>query len=90
MEYQHDDLHKEEWTFYFDTNSMVLYLDKYIMWERPTKRSGWKIFQSYNRLPDRNAGMKIEEVPFDEDVRLKALANFIRSVEVKTWEETHR
>jgi hypothetical protein len=85
MERIADDLHKEEWRFWFDDNTKTLYLDTYVVWERETKRKGWHMVKSYSRLPNRNPMIPLEDVPFDDTIKAEALMEFTRNITVKTW-----
>ena len=38
-----DDLNKEVWGFWYDDRSKTLYLDKYLIMYRESKRHSWKV-----------------------------------------------
>lgn len=87
MEIIKDDLHKVEYRMWFNDREMNLVLDKYIIWERKTKRHGWEMKGLYDRLTARHADIPLEDVPFGPEVREAVKDWFVKMIEVKTWEE---
>lgn len=61
------DLHDESWTFVvFD--DLVIVLDSYEERSRPSKRHKPRVQRRYARIPHRNDMIRIEDVPWPDDV----------------------
>jgi hypothetical protein len=90
MEHKTDDLNKETWSFYFDDMRNILYLDSYIVWHRETTRKrNWDIVRQYRRIGrrrDYQNSIELAEVPFTDDIKREALADFASKITVKTWD----
>jgi hypothetical protein len=85
MERMIDDLHKEEWRFWFDDSSMNLYLDSYTLWSRATKRHGWTAVSRYNRIDNRHCNLTVDQVPFTDDIKAQSLKEFVGMIQIKVW-----
>jgi hypothetical protein len=71
--------------FSFWLNNNFLVLDTY---RRQTKvKRTWKTVALYDRLSDRNSTITENEVPLDQDVKLKALEAMVNKLSVVTWSE---
>lgn len=82
-----DELNKVQFTFYFDDYRYTLFLNKYLVFKRETKRHGWKCVSFYDRLNDRNSKIKESEVPLTEEIKQQALNEFFKIITVKKWSE---
>jgi len=82
-----DDFNKVQYGFYFDDRKMIIYLDKYIILYRETKRHGWKISKQYERLDQRHNTIKLEDIPFDDNIKTKAKQIFVDQITVDIWPE---
>jgi len=87
MERAVDDLHKEEWTFWYNDGNGVLYLDGYTAWERKTRRHGWKAVTVWRRLDRRDNTMAESDVPFTDEIRERAKKEFADRVRVDLWRD---
>lgn len=77
-------LTKEVWEFWFYDRDMTLYLDSYRVFERLTKRHGYKCIFDYTRINQRNNTIKsITDVPWPDDVVKEAEWHLQLSLSVK-------
>lgn len=67
-----DDLTEEEWSFSVINEQIVL--NYYCYLERPTKRHKHRVVRYYDRLNHRDRTVKVDDVPFPDDVAAEALA----------------
>lgn len=79
------ELTKITYDFYFMDGT--LYLDSYREWEKPTKRSGYKLKGNYDRLRERDSSIKESEVPLGDEIKAQAMKEFISKLSVKRWSE---
>lgn len=87
-----DGLRKQEWDFYFDvshgTDTFNLYLNDYTLYQRESKRHGWKIEGRYDRLERRHSTIDVADVPFDEDIKAVAKKAVVDKIVVKLWDRS--
>ncbi len=85
-----DALTREEFTFWFDERRMVLYLDAYYFKKRQTKRHNFKVVTQYSRSDSRRPPynwMELKDVPLTEDIKNRALEQFISEIKVGVWND---
>lgn len=78
---------QQEWRFYFLDRDATLYLDTYILSERPTTRHKFKWAKYYNRTDGRSNTIKLPDVPLPDDVSAEAMRKLVEMVSVKKWPE---
>jgi len=90
--YNEKDLSREIYIFWYSRN--ILWLDRYVIEERKTKRHKWNVVQYYDRLSARrfvSNWVELEDVPWTEDIRELAIntfvSAFITETKVKKWEQ---
>jgi hypothetical protein len=89
-----DQLRRVTWAFWFHERALVV--DSYIIESRPTKRHNFKIARAYFRLPVGMGALldseKIAEadVPLTDEIRDRALREFVSQIKVVRWSEVSR
>jgi hypothetical protein len=79
-----DKLSRVRWTFWFHERVHKLVLDGYYEESRPTKRHGYKVGRRYVRL-GREATIREDQVPITNEIKRRALVEFVRGLEVVLW-----
>lgn len=75
-----------EWKFYFYNNT--LWLDKYIIFSRETKRQKkYRMKTRYERIMSRDSNITLEEVPLTEEIKQEALGLFTSQITVQKWDK---
>ena len=77
-----DYLSCEVWKFWFYDYYGLLVLDYYAKMSRPTKRHKFRADEWWSRLDNRGSSLKIEDVPFPDDVTTEAREKFIAQIKV--------
>ena len=80
-----DDLNKEVWGFWYDDRSKTLYLDKYLIMYRESKRHSWKVSKKYYRVIERDNSINLKDVPLTDEIKEQALKEHIKDIVVKKW-----
>ena len=82
-----DDLTKETYRFVFIDNmghNPRIVLDFYGKYTRKTKRHGWNTEGGhYSRMRHHQGSMKVDEVPFGEEIKKMALDKFVSGISVE-------
>jgi hypothetical protein len=83
---QVEELTFEKWRFYLKDNN--IYLDAYFLMSKESKKHrNFKIIKSYERLRERYATMKEDEVPFSDELKSEVLAKYVDTIKVIKWSE---
>jgi hypothetical protein len=89
-----DKLYKQLWGFYFcdSYSGPIIYLDYYQeLKKESTKKHKWEVIRQYQRLGRTrdfyNNTMKVEEVPFDELIKITIRDKFADMIQVKLWDK---
>jgi hypothetical protein len=83
-----DQIHHAHWEFWFQLESMTLWLDSYTELERKTRRHVARPIRAYSRLEQRYSTIPVDEVPLPDDVTQEAhdkLMKMMQTVTVKKW-----
>jgi len=75
-----DDLNRLTWGFMMIDKNIVL--STYSVWNRETKRHGWKIVDAYSSHNRRGSSFQEIDVPLPEDVKEEALNLYVSMLRV--------
>lgn len=75
-----DELNKQEWTFFFNDQTMEIRLAVYRFMERITKRHKFKVDSFFNTYNIRDSLIARSDVPLPDDVCDEALQTFISKI----------
>lgn len=78
-----DELRKEMFRYRFVEKQMLLVLDEYILFERPSKRHKWIEIKHYGAWSSLHDKMSRDDVPVNEYVREEVLRRFRVHVQVE-------
>jgi len=70
----------------FSIHLCIKFYQDFLSRENTRKRT-WNIVRNYERLSGRNSKISLEEVPFTEEIKKKALEEHIKKLKVMTWAE---
>ncbi len=65
-----------------------IWLDRYIVEERVSRRHSWKIKDMYSRLEPRNSTIKEEEVDLSGFIKNRVRYELIKNLQILKWGES--
>lgn len=81
----------EQWSFWFYDSRETLVLDSYKVMQRESHRHKFKPVKQYSRLDNRDINplirLKLEDVPFDQDIGQQAIAELASRIKVGVMED---
>jgi hypothetical protein len=90
IEKQIDELTKETFSFTIFNNNILILDSYYYLSRENTRKRTWNTIRNYERLSGRGSRITLEQVPFTEEIKEKALEEHIKKLKVMTWAEYKR
>ena len=90
---QIDELTSETYIFSthaMDSNKPILYLDKYWVSVKESKRHKPRIVSNYSRLSSRDSSLTEDQVPLTDELKKEAIQLYISNIQVCKWSERNK
>ena len=77
-------------TMNMDSDKPVLYLDRYWVSVKETKRHKPRIVSNYSRLSGRDSNLTEDQVPLTDELKAEAIQLYISKIIVRKWSERNK